>query len=291
MSIKKIALAVGTAAMMTSSVAYASVIDRPFFKVLGVVVVWGADDFADAATAGAAPIASDFVLLTTASDTAGADLIGGDVYSVVTGSLDPINGLDQSIDGAASVDPITGQPSGGVFTDANSDGLLDAGDSLTAFGVDSDTDVDGSLSNTHKSSFYVASNAAFDIHASATNLTSTGDFSSLGYGNISFDLAVDDTPTDLASLNIGAAAQDPSSGGTGVGTFVSLDDIDGGFVKVFDGGQRTASTRGSLAEQSVEFQATYALFDPTGAPGDQGYDLSLGAGTISADVTYTVYVP
>ncbi len=291
MSIKKIALAAGITAMMTSSMAYASVIDRPFFKVLGVVVVWGADGFADDTTAGTAPIASDFVLLTNASGTAGADLIADDVYSVVTGSLDPINGAAQSIDATATIDPITGQPTGGVFSDANSDGLLDAGDTLTAFGVDADTDVDGSLVNTHKSSFYVASNAAFDIHASATNLTADGDFSSLGYGNISFDLAVDDAPADLNSLNIGAAAQDPSAGGTGVGTFASLDDIDGGFVKVFDGGQRTAATRGSLAEQSVEFQATYALFDPTGAAGDQGYDLSLGAGTISADVTYTVYVP
>ena len=49
MSIKKIALAGGVAASLMAGTAYASVIDRPFFQVLGVVVVWGADDAATAA--------------------------------------------------------------------------------------------------------------------------------------------------------------------------------------------------------------------------------------------------
>lgn len=285
---KKIALATGLAAMLTASSAYASVIDRPFFKVLGVVVVWGADDFADAATAGSAPIASDFVLLTNASGTAGADLIADDVYTVVTGSLDPINGDDSSTGGALS---ISGATSGGAFTD-DGNGVLDAADTLTAFGLDATTDVDGSLVNAHTSSFFVASNAAFDIFATSSNVVATGDFltDGLNASNISFGMAVDASTQTVGGLAIGADAQDPSVGGTGVATVASLNDLTTA-TKVFDGGQRTAATRGSIADQSVAFNMTYELFDPTAPTGDQAYDLSMGSGTLQADVTYTVYVP
>jgi len=51
MSIKKLALASGVAASLMAGTAYASVIDRPFFQVLGVVVVWGADGNAAGASA------------------------------------------------------------------------------------------------------------------------------------------------------------------------------------------------------------------------------------------------
>ena len=165
MSIKKLALAGGVAASLMAGTAYASVIDRPFFQVLGVVVVWGADGNAAGA---AAPVVSDFVLLTEGSGNAGADLIGGtaqDTFTVLTGSLSPI--LSGEAGSTSVVDPITGRTSGtaGVTegTGAGSvAGLLDATDSLSAFGLDNGTDVNGLL-NQHTSSFYVASNAAFDI--------------------------------------------------------------------------------------------------------------------------------
>jgi len=288
MSMKKIALATGVAAMMTATSAYASVIDRPFFKVLGVVIVWGADD--TAANSGAAPVASDFVLLTNASGTAGADLIADDVYTVVTGSLDPIAGDEGQA--SATIDPITGQTSGGVFTD-DGNGLLDAADSLTAFGVDGTTDIDGALTSDHTSTFYVASNAAFDIYATASAATATGDFlvDGVDESNISFAMAVDASAGTVGGLSVGSDAQDPSVGGTGVvATIDSLDDLSAA-TKVFDGGQRTAATRGSIADQSVAFNMTYALTDPTATGTDTGYDLSMGSGTITSDVTFTVYVP
>lgn len=274
----------------TATSAYASVIDRPFFKVLGVVIIWGADDVASGATV-AAPVASDFVLLTNASGSAGADLISGDVYTVVTGSLDPIAGDEGQA--SAAIDPITGQTSGGVFTD-DGNGVLDAADSLTAFGIDSTTDVDGALSADHTSTFYVASNAAFDIYATATATaaTATGDFlvNGLDESNISFEMDVS-PGVALGGLDIGIATQDPSVGGTGVVTAIdSLDDM-ATATKVFDGGQRTAAARGSIAEQSVAFNMTYALTDPTATGADTGYDLSMGSGTITSDVTFTVYVP
>jgi len=283
----KIAGGLLAASLMTGT-AFSSVIDRPFFQVTGLVVVWGATD--TNANSGVAPVVSDFVLLTNASGAAGADLIDGDVYSVVTGSLAPIEGDGQVFD-AASFDPVTGEATTPVgfdddsYSDDNGNGILDAGDSMSAFAIDGSTDVDG-LVGAHNSSFYVASNAAFDIYAQSTAATTTGDFGSLDESNITFSLAV--TPSGDDGLAFGGNAQDPT--GTANGT-ASLDDMVGSDTVVFEGGQRTAATRGSLAAQSVRFDATYELDADTATAGVQGYDLSLGAGSITSDVTYTVYVP
>jgi len=230
MSIKKLALAGGVVASLMASTAYASVIDRPFFKVLGVVVVWGGTDFDQ--TGNATPLVSDFVLLTPSSGSEGADLIDGDVYSVITGDLDPVEGV-------ASFDPTTGETSGGTFTDNGTTGVLDAADTLTAFGIDGDSDVGAGLVNSHTSSFYVASNAKFDIFAETSNVVATEDFEE---GD-------------------------------------------------FDGGRRTAAGPGTLAEQSVRFESVYTLDADAAQEGVQDYDLSMGVGTLQADVTYTVFVP
>jgi len=290
MSFKKLALAGGVVASLLAGTAYASVIDRPFFQVLGVVVVWGGTDFDD--NGGTSPVVSDFVLLTPASGSAGADLIAGDVFSVVTGSLDPISGSSTGVDGAAVIDPITGETSGGAFTDGGTTaGVLDAGDTLAAFGLDANTDIAGGLVASHNSSFYVASNAAFDIFAQTTNVVATGDFNTNGLDetNIGFNMGVTVSGDD--GLAFGANAQDPSTGGNGIEAAIdSLDDLNTQ-TKVFDGGQRTAASVGNLAAQSVRFDSVYTLDSDTAAAGVQGYDLSQGVGTLSADVTYTVFVP
>jgi len=278
MKLKKLLLAGGAAAIVTASTAYASILDRPFFQVLGVVIVWGADGMD-----GAAPIASDFVLLTPASGLAGADLIGADGATVITGTLDAIDS-DGINAGATAANPVTGATSGGVYSDANSSGILDAGDTLTAFGIDATTDVDG-MTNEHLSSFYVASNAAFDIFAQSSNLVTTGDFTTLDETDISYAMALTLSGTD-GTLTFGGNAQSPATGGTGYVTAVDdLGDMTTA-TKVFDGGQRTAATVGGLVAQSVRFDNTYTL-----SAGGSGYDLSMGVGTIRADVTYTIYVP
>jgi len=61
--------------------------------------------------------------------------------------------------------------------------------------------------------------------------------------------------------------------------------------KVFDGGRKTAASTGALAAQSVRFDSVYTLDSDTATAGTQGYDLSMGVGTLQADVTYTVFVP
>lgn len=290
MSLKKLALVGGVTASLMAGTAYASVIDRPFFQVLGVVVVWGADN------AGTAPVVSDFVLLTNTSGTAGADLIGGnaaDTYAVVTGTLDSIafDAADNTVNGTAAVDPVTGLPAAANFQDTGtSSGVLDAGDTLSAFGIDATTDIDGAIGPaSYNSSFFVASNAAFDIYARSSNLQSTGDFATtMGLSDIKLTMSVDaGAAADsgaAGSLQYGAASQDPGNA-TSIPTGMDLSQMTGANgLKVFDGVQRTAASVGTLAEQSVRFNNVYTL-------GTTGYDLSQGAGTISADVTYTVFVP
>ena len=69
----------------------------------------------------------------------------------------------------------------------------------------------------------------------------------------------------------------------------TLDDISAGPTKVFDGGQRTARARGSIMDHAVSFQSRYNLL---GSPiTGNNYDLSLGTGTLSAEIVYTVYTP
>lgn len=296
MTIKKIGATAILFAGLFSTTTFASVIDRPFFQSIGVVIVWGDTDFAE--NPGFAPIVSDFVLLTPSSGTVGADLISTDVYAVRTGSLDPISGSGTAVDRNGILNPLSGAVSGGVFTDNGTSGLLDASDTLTAFGIDGSTDTTGGLAASHHTSFYIASNAAFDIFAQSSNVIATGDFLADGIddANISFDLSITQTGSDnlqfsASTLTFGANAQDPSTGGVGVNPAInSLDDISVQ-SKVFDGGRRTAASLGSIVDQSVRFNSVYEFdAEPTTA-GVQDYDFSMGIGTLQADVTYTIFVP
>ncbi|NNC36754.1 MAG: hypothetical protein EX271_06285 [Acidimicrobiales bacterium] len=280
---KKLLMAGGAASLLLGSTAYASIIDRPFFKVLGVVVVWGADGVNGTNDA---PVVSDFVLLTPASGAAGADLIGADGATVVTGTLDAIIDTDVNADGTVpAVNPVFGGADNGTFTDGGTTaGVLDASDTLTAFGVDAGSDVGAGMANTHQSSFYVASNAAFDIRAQSSAFVATGDFltdGTLGMANISYDMDITVSGDD--GLPFGSVAQNP---GTTVPTGSDLSDY-AVAAPVFQGTQRTAAARGTLAAQSVRFDNTYELDDGTGL----GYDLSMGSGTVQADMVFTVYVP
>ncbi|MEM1391099.1 MAG: hypothetical protein AAGG45_08460, partial [Pseudomonadota bacterium] len=71
------------------------------------------------------------------------------------------------------------------------------------------------------------------------------------------------------------------------GTFATVADLNAltSSTTVYEGGRRTAESSGSIVNQSVRFDATYALNNET------SYDLSQGAGELEAEVVYTVYVP
>jgi hypothetical protein len=275
---------------MTATAASAAVKDRPFFRAGNMVLVFGASDFEE--NGGAAPVVTDFYLLDGASGTQGTDLIDADGVTINynTGRYNP----SFSGEGAAWEMQISGQTFGGNFISSGPHQVLEATDAYTAFGLDDDTDIDLLGGGGRASRFFVASNAAFDVYAEATDLIATDAFSALGYENIRYRLRYQ-TSGGGGVNRWGQAAQDPSIGGTGI-TFPQngggrwhLDDISTGPTKVFDGGRKTARVRGSIMEQAVSFQSRYNLVG-AGINGNN-YDLSLGTGEIGATVTYTVYTP
>ena len=268
MSFRKILLAGAALAASTAAVApaNASIIDRPHFKVLGVVIVWAADD-----SDGSIPIATDFVIDDDATGTAAdTDLIAATGRTLVTGEL------------TATADGVTANALGTVLdlNDGTTDFETIDTDSPSAFNAFDVTGV--SLTGDaleYNSSFFVASNTLFNIEAVATEETATGDFD---LTDIGFSMDVDESGTVADSgIAYGSAAQDPQ------GTFPAITNLNALTTagNVYEGGRRTAASNGSIVAQSVRFDATYTL--GSGA----AYDLSQGAGEVEAEVTYTVYVP
>lgn len=260
MSFRKSLLAGAVMAASTAAVslpASASVVDRPHFKVLGLVIVWSGDG------AGGA-IANDFVIGST-------DLIGGtseDGTTVVTGSLDLTTDATVAATTAGDVLDLTVGAASPISIDETTT-------SLTAFDPTNATITGEALS--YESSFYVASNTAFNINAVASETTQSGDFT---MADVAYDLDVTVNGTD-DGLAFGGSAQDPQGTFNAVTDFSTLD----GSTDVYEGGRRTAASSGSIVAQSVRFDATYSLNNET------AYDLSQGAGELEAEVVYTVYVP
>lgn len=269
MSFRKLLLAGAALAASTAAVsapANASIIDRPHFKVLGVVIVWAAND-AD----GSVPIATDFVI----GDASDTDLISQDGRTVVTGSLTPTadaasvasSGFDRML--------LNGTELG------DGDGEISAADqdvnNFAPFSVAGATITGDAL--TYDSSFYVASNTAFGINAEIQSSSVSGDFdlSDVGY-------AFTSTQSGNDGLAFGANARDVGASGT-FSAPATLDAFAAGPNQIFESTERTADSAGNLASQSVRFDAEYTLGAAT------GYDLSQGAGSVEAQLAYTVYVP
>ncbi|MEO0982904.1 MAG: hypothetical protein AAFX03_09665 [Pseudomonadota bacterium] len=255
----------------------ARVLDSPSFRVMGLIIVWGAD------ATGGAPVVSDFIIDTnpsTANNAAASpdtDLIAGDVHTVVTGSLDPtadsLGGIPYRLRRA--------NPSNGRV-DSNRNGSLDAGDVFDAFRLRGNSEIDLFRTDLF-TSFYVASNTAFNIDVVATPVapTTAADLNRVR-------LRMDITLSGDDGLPFGSAAQHPHTAGGRGG-------IRGGNNRrlsntltphnIFRGNQRTAASRGSIADQSVRFDMRYRLGR------DTGYDLSDGVASVEAEVVYTLYAP
>jgi len=251
------------ALLLTSSFstpALSSVVDKPFFRAASVVIVFGASDFQE--NGGEAPIVFDFHVLDGAtSGQAAPDLIGADGRSVNlnSGLFNPI----QSGEGSGWEFQINNETFGGDFISAGPHQTLDANDSYTAFGLDNSTDVDLLGGGGRASRFFVASNVPFDIFGQASNLTATGDFSTMDYSNIRYRLRYQVTGGGGVT-RWGQSAQDPAPSGNGItfggnGPNVSLDGLAGAPLKVFQGERRTARTTGSIMDQAIGFQSRYNL--------------------------------
>ena len=270
------------------SPALASIIDRPFFRANALVVVIGSTE--DEANGGVAPVVVDFNLLDqSASGSAAVDLIGIDGFVFNSNS-----GFDAGHDfsgGATRLD-INDELSGGNFGNPGGGDIdfLEETDSLTAFELDAATDLNVRQAR-NVSRFLVASNVAFDIFVESTDLTRTGDFTDLDFENIGFRALLNRTGGS-GEGRWGDNAQNPAIGGEGIDdTLNDLGDFSEGPVKLFDGGRRTARFPGTLLEQAVSFNIRYSLSLAADAAQNNDYDLSLGSGTIGAQVSYTVYAP
>jgi len=272
---------------LTCSVnSYGKVLDRPFFRAASIVIVMGASDFKE--NGGQALVATDFLLLdNVASGQAAPDIIGADGTTIYGMDYDnTYAGLVPLTDGTEITSEllrIRNQTSGGAFTSTGRQFVLDTTDSFTAFGLDEITKVEMVWSKTN--GFFIASNVPFDIYAQVSNLTTTGDFSSMNYANIQYRLLSFSVAS--GANNWSSKAQNPAVGGSGVNSAINdLGDMIAPTI-VFDGGRRTAASRGTIMEQIYAFNPRYYFTD--GASND--YDFSMGIGSIGADVTYTVYTP
>ncbi|MHA7898430.1 MAG: hypothetical protein ACX94B_01100 [Henriciella sp.] len=265
---------------LTEPSASADVIDRPHFEREGIVIVWAAD------AASGAPVVSDFILDTgngaTAAGSGDIDLISTDVHTVVTGSLVPTqDGVASATGGMPFL--LTNTDRGTINTDSNGDGVVSGDDAFTSFGLQNITDarVDAVRQS---SSFYVASNVPFAIDAQAFTPSTFTEFILLLITRVQLSM----TQTGDDGLAFGSSAQLPHSGGSNAGFAPSLRLWDLRTPQnVFTGNQRTAATPGSIADQSVRFDAEYAI----SAANLNGYDLSLGTFDFQVEVVYTVYVP
>lgn len=269
------------AAALLGPVASAGTIDRPQFKIQGVVVVWAADN------TGAAPIVSDFIIDDSSVIGADTDLIGSDVSSVITGTLLPAFDSSSLDDVPSRIFNVRSSPNGNGTTDTNGNGVTDGGDTFDAFELNSSTNL-GLEDSVTRSSFYVASNVPFNIDGQSLRVVGRNDNV---MQKIFWDMTVTRTGND--GLAFGTRAQLPHSAGSagGVESIANLYQIRTK-TTLFRGDQRTAASAGTIAQQSVRFDVVYTLGSW------QGYTLStphtnLAAGIyeVEAEVVYTVWVP
>lgn len=258
------------AAVCLSQTAAGSVIDRPHFNVDGVAIVWAAD------STGTTPIVSDFIIDRGGADT---DLIDGDVHTVITGSL--VAADTAFPDGAGATLRIQNSPGGGNQDTRQGDRFTSASDVLNPFRLRAATDV-RTIRSDVLTSFYVATNKAFNIDVVAAPVSDPADLNLIRVRMRMTQSGNDD------GLAFGSAAQIPHSGNTnrsGVqwNGYRRLSTLTAG-RDIFRGNRRTAATPGTIADQSVRFDLDYRW--NTG-----NIDLSDGTFDVEADVIYTVYIP
>lgn len=256
--------------LASGPLSFGDTVDRAHFNVDGVAIVWAAD------STGTTPIVSDFVV---GAGGGSSDLIGTDVHTVVTGSLDA---LDESFaDGAGAALRIQRSPGNPNQTTRQGDRFTSNADVLNPFQIGNNTDV-RTIRSEILSSFYVASNAAFNIDVVSSAI---GDPADLNLIRLRMRMTQSGNDDGLA---FGSAAQIPHTGNTdrsGVqwGGYRRLSTMTGG-RDIFRGNRRTAASVGTIAEQSVRFDLDYRW--NTG-----NIDLSAGTFDVEAEVVYTVYIP
>lgn len=262
----RMSAAIACTAICLAMPSSSNVIDRPHYKVDGMVIVWAAD------AAGNTPIASDFIIEDGGANT---DLISTDTYTVVTGTLDALDESFAEGYGAALRIQRPGQ------TTLQGDRFTSADDTLNPIALRNNTDV-RTIRSEIESSFFVASNKAFNIDVVASSL---GDPADLNL--IRLRMRLDRTGTD-GGLSYGTSAQFPHTGNSTTAglqwtNYRRLSNLTTN-RDIYRGNRRTAASAGTIADQSVRFDLDYRW--NTG-----NIDLAEGTFDVEAQVDYTVYIP
>lgn len=279
----RLAIAVATAAMVgVVPGARALIIDDVLYEFSPMVIVWATNS--DGTKPGR--VGDIFMLSTTAGQGPLGDFINGEhVYTVMTGSLDkmPDTPTGKYTQYGNIVDATNTATVHSAYGDTGgSGGYLDANDTYQAFDITIDSDI-GTLASVKKS-FYAASNVAFSVMMSSVVVNSGTLFDET---NITLGMACKNTPGPALAgatnpeITFGGAAtaQCLSANAAGGAITDTLDTFNALAKPVIDQTDKTALDNGTITEQSVRFDATYGF----------NYDLSLGAGTGSVTVTYTIY--
>lgn len=197
-----------------------------------------------------------------------------------TGTLTPITGLGP--DGDESM--MLGVTQGGTnasFSD-NGNGYLDAGDSLSAFALNSATDIalDGP-GRRYSHSFFISSrNTRFSLRALAQIAGASGDFANtIQLGDIKLTPQITATGTD-GSFDFGSRA---NAGNIMIVSGVDdLGDLSGAPTQIMDFGTASGirSRNGDIDQQSIRVDMLYSMPE---------YDLSMGIGSLNIDVIFDFY--
>ena len=164
----------------------------------------------------------------------------------------------------------------------DSDGYLDAGDTLAAFTLSSNTDLElDGPGQEYSHSFFISSrNIQFSMRARASIANSTGDFAStIGLGDIKLTPNVTRRGRD-GNFDFGARA---SSGNiTIINAVDDLGDLSGPATQIMNFGRSNGirTRNGDIDEQAIRLDMLYTM---------PQYDLSMGIGSLDIDVVFDFY--
>jgi hypothetical protein len=244
----------------------AAITDRVYFAAPPLVLVWGVD------VSSAAAVVTNFALLTTASQSPAAARFGGNQIAIRTGNVI----ADEQTNDSGSMVSFSSAAAETANVQTVYEGVLDT------LQAESDWQRASNTSRSQQHTFFVASNAPFDIYAHAGAVTYSGGFNAtkVPLTTISWRMSIATVGAQGKLTWGGSAAQDPSVGGAGLHPQTNLQVLTTP-TKVFAGGRRTAAAGGAIVDQSVRFTANY----------DFHYQSKMGAGSLKVPVSYVVYTP
>ncbi|MCH9697224.1 MAG: hypothetical protein K0U68_03890 [Gammaproteobacteria bacterium] len=280
-------LSLVTVGLLFNSNSLASVIDNDFYcRTYGCVMMSdgvGTDvyDVYIFATGGTVAIGNPLI------SWSGNPINGaGTVSPVETGTITPVpSTLPGAGNGTRLAIDTNGNGAGDIaIADNNSNGYLDAADSVNAFSITGSTDI-VYQGNTVAHSFYLTSrNTAHDLRARSFVNSAVADYgTAVGLPDISFAVSTTQTGND-AGISYGARAN--NGGFTPVAGINDLGDINGIYTSIAlftrNGGIRQSPDNANthVYNQSIRFNMNY---------GYPVLDLSQGDGTIQFRVEYTPY--